>query len=268
MLDDFMVRATLAGIGVALAAAPLGCFVVWRRMAYFGESTAHFAMLGIALSLTFEFSVFAGAILLSLIMASLVTLTQGRSLYSDTLLGVMGHMSLAAALVIVSFISGIRIDLMAYLIGDILAVSHMDLLLIWFGAALIISLIIWRWSPLLLVTLNEDLASANGFNPKRESFVLTIALSIVVAVGIKVVGVLLIVSMLIIPAAAARSLSSTPEGMAIIASLIGILSAILGFNSAYILDTPTGPSIVCIASIFFLGSLLFGMLIKRNHEKN
>ena len=140
--------------------------------------------------------------------------------------------------------------------------------MIWIGAALILSLMIWRWSPLLLVTLNEDLASANGFNPKRESFVLTIALSIVVAVGIKVVGVLLIVSMLIIPAAAARSLSSTPEGMAIIASLIGILSAILGFNSAYILDTPTGPSIVCIASIFFLISLMFGMRINRNRGKN
>ena len=261
MLDDFMVRATLAGIGVTMAAAPLGCFIVWRRMAYFGEATAHSAMLGIALSLTFEFSVFAGATLLALIMASVVTLTQGRSLYFDTLLGVGGHMSLAAGLVIVSFISGVRIDLMAYLIGDILAVSKMDLLLIWFGGVIILSLIIWRWSPLLLVTLNEDLASSNGFNPKRESFVLTVALAIVVAVGIKVVGVLLIVAMLIIPAASARSLASTPEGMAIIASLIGIFSAILGLNSAYVFDTPTGPSIVCVASIVFIVSLIIGRFI-------
>ena len=261
MFDDFMVRATLAGIGVTLAAAPLGCFIVWRRMAYFGEATAHSAMLGIALSLAFEFSVFAGAILLALIMASVVTLTQGRSLYFDTLLGVVGHMSLAAGLIIVSFISGVRIDLMAYLIGDILAVSQMDLLLIWAGAVIILSLIIWRWTPLLLVTLNEDLASANGFNPKRESFVLTIALAVVVAVGIKVVGVLLIVAMLIIPAASARSLTSTPEGMAIIASLIGIFSAILGLNSAYVFDTPTGPSIVCVASIVFIVSLIIGRFI-------
>ena len=266
MLDDFMVRATLAGIGVAVAAAPLGCFVVWRRMAYFGESTAHFAMLGIALSLTFEFSVFAGAILLSLIMASLVTLTQGRSLYSDTLLGVMGHMSLAAALVIVSFISGIRIDLMAYLIGDILAVSHMDLLLIWIGAGVILLLIIWRWAPLLLVTLNEDLASANGLNPKRESMILTLALATVVAVGIKVVGVLLIIAMLIIPAASARSLVSTPEGMGVVAAVIGVSSAILGLNSAYIFDTPTGPSIVCVASIFFIVSLLVGYFLDQKNK--
>ena len=240
----------------ALAAAPLGCFVVWRRMAYFGEATAHAALLGVALSLTFEFSVLAGAVLVSLLMSISVTLMAGRSLFLDTLLGVAGHTSIAAGLVLVSFLSGVRIDLMAYLIGDILAVSHMDLLLIWIGVGTILSLIIWRWSPLLLVTLNEDLASANGFNSKRENFIITIALAIVVAVGIKVVGVLLIIAMLIIPAASARTISSTPEVMGIAASLIGVSSAILGLNAAYIFDTPTGPSIVCVASMFFLISIL------------
>ena len=259
MFDDFMVRATIAAIGVSLAAAPLGCFVVWRRMAYFGEATAHAALLGVALSLVFEVSIFGGALLVSLLMASLVTLTQGRSLFLDTLLGVAGHMSLAAGLVIVSFTSGIRIDLMAYLIGDILAVSHMDLLLIWVGVGFILLLIIWRWSPLLLVTLNKDLASASGLNPKKEGMILTLALAVVVAVGIKVVGVLLIIAMLIIPAASARSLTSTPEGMGILAALIGMSSAILGLKSAYIFDTPTGPSIVSAASVFFLVSFLIGL---------
>mgnify|MGYP001283001502 CR=1 FL=1 len=187
MLDDFMIRAALAGIGVSLAAAPIGCFVVWRRMAYFGEATAHAALLGVALSLAFEISVFTGAILVSLIMASLVTLTEGRSLFLDTLLGVAGHSSIAAGLVIVSFISGVRIDLMAYLIGDILAVSHIDLLFIWVGVGVILSLIIWRWSQLLLVTLNEDLASANGINPKRENFIITISLAIIVVASLNLV---------------------------------------------------------------------------------
>ena len=250
-----MVRATLAGIGVALAAAPLGCFVVWRRMAYFGEATAHAALLGISLSLLFEFSVFAGALLVSLIMASLVTLGQGRSLFLDTLLGVAGHMSMAAGLIIVSFISGVRIELMAYLIGDILAVSKTDIFLIWAGLGLVLILLIWRWSALLLCTLNEDLAAASGLNPKRESFVLTIALAVVVAVGIKVVGVLLIISMLIIPAASARSLGSTPEKMAFFACLIGVSSAVLGLNASYAFDTPTGPSIVSVASLIFLITL-------------
>ena len=263
MLDDFMVRASLAGIGVALAAAPLGCFVVWRRMAYFGEATAHAALLGISLSLLFEFSVFAGALLVSLSMASLVTLGQGRSLFLDTLLGVAGHMSMAAGLIIVSFISGVRIELMAYLIGDILAVSKTDILLIWLGLGLVLLLLIWRWSALLLCTLNEDLAAASGLNPKRESFVLTIALAVVVAVGIKVVGVLLIISMLIIPAASARSLGSTPEKMALFACLIGVSSAILGLNASYVFDTPTGPSIVSVASLIFISTLIFTFLKDR-----
>ena len=261
MLDDFMVRAALAGIGVALAAAPLGCFVVWRRMAYFGESTAHTALLGVSLSLMFEFSVFLGAIFVSLLMALLVTLAQGRSLFLDTLLGVAGHMSLATGLVIVSFISGVRIELMAYLIGDILSVSKTDLLLIWIGLVVVLVLLFWRWSALLLCTLNEDLAASSGLNPRRESYALTIGLAVVVAVGIKVVGVLLIISMLIIPAASARSLVSTPEKMAVFASLIGMLSAILGLNASYVFDTPTGPSIVCVASLIFIITLVLSFFV-------
>ncbi len=253
MLDDFMTRAVLAGIGVSLAAAPLGCFIVWRRMAYFGEATAHAAILGIALSLAFQMSIFAGAVAVSLIMASLVTFMGGRTYAIDTLLGVMAHVSLAVGLVVVSFLSGIRIDLMAYLFGDILAVSQLDLVIIWVGVFLVLTLIIWRWSPLLLSTLNEDLASASGLKPKVEKFVLTLSLAITVAVGIKVVGVLLIASMLIIPAAAARGLAPTPEAMALIAASTGAASAFLGLNAAYIFDTPTGPTIVCVASIFFIG---------------
>lgn len=251
MLDDFMTRATLAGIGVAIAAAPLGCFVVWRRMAYFGDATAHAAILGVALSLTFQTSIFAGTVAVALIMAMTVTMLAGRGYAMDTLLGVLAHSALAFGLVAVSFLSGIRIDLMAYLFGDILAVSRSDLLVIWGGAALVVALIAWRWSPLLTATLNEELAFSSGFNPRREQFVLTVSLAITVAVAIKVVGVLLIAAMLIIPAAAARNLARTPEAMAAIAAAIGVISAIAGLRGAYILDTPAGPSIVCVAAILF-----------------
>jgi zinc transport system permease protein len=254
MLDDFMVRAALAGIGVASAAAPLGCFVVWRRMAYFGDATAHAAILGVALSLAFSMSIFVGAVIVALLMALTVSFLSGRGYAMDTLLGVLAHSALAFGLVAVSFLSGIRIDLMAYLFGDILAVSRGDLAVIWGGALLVMLLICWRWSALLTSTLSEDLAYASGINPKREQLALTIALAVTVAVAIKVVGVLLIAAMLIIPAAAARPLSRTPEGMAVIAGLIGTLSAVVGLRAAYIFDTPAGPSIVCVAAITFLVS--------------
>ena len=252
MLDDFMTRATLAGVGVAFAAAPLGCFVVWRRMAYFGDATAHAAILGVALSLAFELSIFPGVLAVALAMALAVTLLAGRGYAMDTLLGVLAHSALAFGLVAVSFLSGVRIDLMAYLFGDILAVSRLDLLIIWGGAVLVIALIAWRWSALLTCTLNEELAYASGLNPNREQLILTLSLAITVAVAIKVVGVLLIAALLIIPAAAARGLARTPEAMAAIAAIIGAVSAVGGLQGAYVFDTPAGPSIVCVAAILFV----------------
>jgi zinc transport system permease protein len=170
----------------------------------------------------------------------------------DTLLGVLAHSALAVGLVSVSFISGVRIDLMAYLFGDILAVSKVDLLTIWIGAIVVIGLMAHRWSNLLLVTLSPDLAFANGISPKREQMILTLSLAIVVAVAIKIVGVLLIVAMLIIPAAAARPLSRTPETMAIIAAVIGGSASLLGLLASYHLDTPTGPTIVSVATCLFI----------------
>jgi len=265
MLDDFMVRATLAGIGVAFAAAPLGCFVVWRRMAYFGDATAHAAILGIALSLALSISVFSGALVVALLMALTVNLLSGRGYAMDTLLGVMAHSALAFGLVAVSFLSGIRIDLMAYLFGDILAVSRTDLAVIWGGAALVVALIGWRWSDLLTATLNEDLAYASGIDPRREQLVLTLALAITVAVAIKVVGVLLIAALLIIPAAAARPLSRTPEGMAVVAAGIGSISALVGLRAAYVFDTPAGPSIVCVAALIFAGLSVVSSLRRPAH---
>lgn len=259
MLDDFLMRATLAGVGVALAAAPLGCFVVWRRMAYFGDATAHAAILGVALSLAMSISVFAGALVVSLLMALTVSLLSGRGYAMDTLLGVLAHSALAFGLVAVSFLSGIRIDLMAYLFGDILAVSRSDLAVIWGGAILVVALMSWRWSALLMSTLNADLAHASGIDPAKEQLVLTLSLAIVVAVAIKVVGVLLIAALLIIPAAAARPLSSTPERMALAAAAIGCIATVAGLRAAWLLDTPAGPSIVCIAALVFAITSIVGV---------
>ncbi len=254
MLDDFLVRATLASIGVAAAAAPLGCFVIWRRMAYFGDATAHAAVLGVALSLTLSAPIFIGVLGVCLVMAMTVSSLSGKGFAMDTLLGVMAHSSLAFGLVAVSFLSGVRIDLMSYLFGDILAVGQTDLIVIWCGALMVLSLVVWRWSGLLLSTLNPDLALASGFNPKREQFILTIALAIVVAVAIKVVGVLLIAAMLIVPSATARPFSRTPEMMAVVAAFLGITASLTGLRASYVLDTPTGPTIVCVSATLFLAT--------------
>lgn len=268
MLDDFMMRAALAGTGVALAAAPLGCFVVWRRMAYFGDATAHAAMLGVALSLVLSVSLLASVLVVALIMALLVSLLSDRGYTMDTLLGVMAHAALAFGLVAVSLVQVARLDLMSYLIGDILAVGRQDLILIWGGAILVVLIIALRWSGLLISTLNPDLARANGVDPRREQLLLTLSLAVVVAVALKVVGVLLIAAFLIIPAAAARPFSRTPEGMAVLAAAVAIVSANGGLMIAWHFDTPAGPSMVSLAAVCFVLMTLAGLVHRRLGERH
>ena len=258
MLDDFLIRAALAGVGLSLATGPLGSFVVWRRMAYFGDATAHAAILGVALALAADLPVTFGTLVVALAMALTVSVLAARGWAMDTTLGVLAHSALAFGLVAVSFVPGARTDLSAYLFGDILAVSRADLGFIWGGAALVVGLLVWRWQALLTSTLNEDLAHASGLNPARERLVLTLALAVVVAVAIKVVGALLIAALLIIPAAAARGLARTPEAMAVMAVLIGAASSIGGLQLSLWQDTPAGPSIIAAAAVLFALTALFG----------
>lgn len=252
MLDDFFTRAVLAGLGLALVAGPLGCFVVWRRMAYFGDSTAHAAILGVALALAFDVSIYAGTLAVAVVMAVTVAALVSRGQAMDTMLGVLSHSALAIGLVAISFVPGARSDLSGYLFGDILAVGRSDLVLIWTGAALVLGVLILRWQRLVTSSLNEELAMAAGIDPRVERLVLSLALAVVVALAIRVVGSLLISAMLIVPAAAARGWARTPERMAAGAALIAAASVILGLWSGLRLDTPAGPSIVTAAAMFFV----------------
>lgn len=257
MLDDFFIRALLAGVGVALMAGPLGCFVVWRRMAYFGDTIAHSALLGVALSillnLNLTLSVFIVAIVVSLL---LMALQARKALSTDSLLGILSHSSLAIGLVIVAFMTWVRIDLNAFLFGDILAVSKQDIAIIFIGLLVVVAALVYLWRILLASTINPELAMAEGMNVRAADFVFMLLMALVIAIAIKIVGIMLITSLLIIPAATARRFSTTPESMAIVASLIGAVSVIAGLNGSLHFDTPSGPSIVVAAVIIFIVSLI------------
>jgi len=260
MLDDFLIRAGLAGLGLALATGPLGSFVIWRRMAYFGDATAHAAILGVALALALHLPIAAGTLIVALTMALTVSTLAAKGWAMDTTLGVLAHSALAFGLVAISYVPSVRADLSSYLFGDVLAVTKADLGLIWGGAALVVALLAWRWQALLTATLNEDLAHASGLNPDRERLALTLALAVVVAVALKVVGALLIAAMLIIPAAAARGIARTPESMAAIAIGIGAAASLIGLQLSLWQDTPAGPSIVSAAAIIFALAAIFGRI--------
>ena len=255
-MPDFLLFALLAGIAVALVAGPLGSFAVWRRMAYFGDTLAHSALLGITfgllLGINLNLAVAIGCLLLALI---LVAMQQNRFLATDTLLGILSHSTLALGLVCVSLFSNTRIDLLAYLFGDILAVNQLDLLSIWLISAGVIAALILLWRPLLAITVHEELAQVEGIPVNKIRTALMLLMALVIAIAMKVVGVLLITALLIIPAAASRRLTRTPEAMAIGASLIGSLAVGLGLAASYFWDSPAGPSIVLSATFLYLLTL-------------
>lgn len=257
MFDDFFVRAMVAGIGVALTAGPLGCFVVWRRMAYFGDTMAHSALLGVALSLLLQLNLIVSVFLVaSAVSVLLIFLQRRQALSSDALLGILSHSALAIGLVIVAFMSWVRIDLVSFLFGDILAVTRSDIALIWGGGLVVVVSMVFLWRSLLASTVNTELAEAEGLNPERAKFIFTLLMALVIAIAMKVVGIMLITSLLIIPAATARRFSATPEVMAVVASLIGAIAVIGGLFGSLTYDTPSGPSIVVAAVILFVISLL------------
>ena len=256
MLSDFIMRAALAGVGTAIAAGFLGSFVVWRRMAYFGDATAHAAVLGVAIALGFQVSILGSVGVVAVLMAVGLWALTGRGFAADTVLGVLSHGALALGLLAVALVPSARVDLDTYLFGDVLTVSKTDLAVIWGGAAVVVGVLAWRWSRMLTATVSPDLAYAAGIDPRREQLILTLLLAGVVAVSIKVVGALLITALLIIPAAAARNLSRTPEAMAVIAVLCGIIAALGGVGLSFTLNTQAGSSIVCTAAALFVLSLL------------
>jgi len=257
MLDDFLVRAWLAGAGVALVAGPLGCFVVWRRMAYFGDTMTHSALLGIALGLAMGADPAVGIVVVSLAVALiLLAFRRSRRLADDTLLGILSHAALSLGLVVIGLLSWLRLDLMGFLFGDVLAVSARDLVWIYGGGSLVLAGLAWIWRPLLALTIDEELARAEGIPVGRTQLMFMVLIATTIAIAMKIVGVLLITSLLIIPAAAARRLARTPERMAFAAAGAGVLACSAGLWGSLSFDTPSGPSVVVAAVALFALSLL------------
>ena len=257
-MDDFLLRALAGGVGLALATGPIGCFVVWRRMAYFGEALAHGVLLGVALGYAVDVAPTAAVLAVCVMIGACLTLLERQRLVAvDALLGVLAYSALAAGLVVNSFIERIRVDLMGYLFGDILSVNSVDIWLIFGTAAAVTITLALQWRNLLAITVNQELAAAEGINVVRARLLLVVLLAAVVSVGMKIVGVLLVVALVIIPAAAARPTVSTPEAMAVVATAIGLASVAAGMFISFEWDLPAGPSIVLVATAFFLASLLF-----------
>ena len=259
-MPDFLLFALLGGLGVATVAGPLGSFVVWRRMAYFGDTLAHSALLGISIGFLLDINLNVAVIFCCVGLALvLVTLQRQRMVATDTLLGIMAHSALSLGLVAVALLE-IRVDLMSYLFGDLLAVSEQDLYWVFGGGVGVLLLLKLLWQPLLAITINEELAHVEGVNVPITRLILMLLIAVVIAIAMKIVGLLLITSLLIIPAAAARKLARTPEQMAMGAAGVGCMSVIGGLTMSWHLDTPAGPSVVVASLAIFI--LLYSLPVK------
>ena len=257
MFDDFFIRALIAGIGIALVTGPLGCFIIWRRLSFFGDTLSHSALLGVTIAFFFELNIaFSVFLISSAIALILLKLQKTTKLPGDALLGLLAHSSLAVGLVVISFLSSIRFDIMGLLFGDILAVNEIDLLIIWLGGTLILLILKIIWKPLFASTVNNELAEAEGMNPERANAIFTILLAAIIAISIKIVGLLLITGMLIMPAAMSRNISNNPQQMVKLSVVGGLLSVLIGLFSSLQFNSPSGPSIITAALVLFSFTLI------------
>lgn len=269
MLDDFFNRALLAGIGLAIIVGPLGCLIIWRQMAFFGDTLAHAALLGIALAILADLSPMIGVPFVTLATCvALLAAKHSQRLSSDTILAILAHSTLALGLVLIAISDGRAVNLNGLLFGDILAVNTTDLMVIYGGGALILGVILWQWRRLLAAIVSPEIAEAEGLSPQRAEWLFMVLIALVVSIALKLVGVLLITALMIIPAAAARRCGGSPEAMAILASCFGVFGSVGGlFGSAYF-DTPSGPSIIlCSAMILAVIMILPAQLFARINRR-
>lgn len=256
---ELLLPALAAGLAVALVAGPMGAFVVWRRLAFFGDTLAHGALLGAAFGIAAGISLYPAVVIVCLALALLLVLMQQqRQLANDTLLGIVSHTTLALGIVAVSLLPGMRVDLFAFLFGDLLAVGWRDVAWLAAGASIILLLLVHYWRALLSITVDEDMARVDGVPVAATRVLLMLLLAVLIAGAIRTVGVLLITSLLVMPAAAARRLSRSPEQMALIAALFGVLAVFGGLALSWYVDTPVGPSIVLAAAAIFVLTLAAG----------
>lgn len=266
-MTDFILRALIAGLCIAIVAGPLGAFVVWRRMSYFGDTLAHSSLLGIAIGILLDVNLQLAVVASSVLFAAILILLQrNKTLSTDTLLGILAHSTLAFGMLILSLSSTVQINLVGYLFGDLLTIAAVDLWWIVGSAVVIATLLAVYWNSLLAVTVHEELARVEGVPVDRLHALMVLMVALLIAVSMKIIGVLLITSLLIIPPAAARRLAETPEQMALGASIVGGLAVCGGLLLSYYLDTPAGPSIVVAACGFFLLSYLAPALLGRKAQ--
>ena len=257
-MDDFIYRAIIASIGVSLIAGSLGCFVIWKRLSYFSDSISHSALLGVALGLATGLGINLGLVIVGGLFAVLIVVLQQKEFWSsDAVLGIFSHLSRSLGIVVLGIIGNQNTDYFAYLFGDILSITSKDLYWIFSVLIVVVTILVFNWKKLLLLTLNEELAKAEGINKLYYDLLFMFLIALAVSVSVQIVGVLLITSLLIIPPAISRVISNSPVTMILASMIVSIFSVLLGLYLSIDFDLATGPTIVItLGALFFIAQFL------------
>ncbi|CAL4323108.1 metal ABC transporter permease [Buchnera aphidicola] len=244
----------LAGILLSFSTAPLGAFIIWRRISSFGNTLSHSSILGLVISVFFKIDSFYAVLLFMIFLAIVLAwLEKSLSISSETILSIISYTSLSLGIICMSFISTARqIHFNNYLFGDLLTITKSDLFTIALGSFFVLMILVFRWNSILSATINEELAQIEGINIFFVRLTLMLMTSLVISIAIKCVGALLINSLLVIPPATAQVFSDSPEKMIIFSILISIFSVTGGIFFSFFYNTPTSPSIVLFACFLYL----------------
>ncbi len=256
-MEDFIIRALIAALGISIITGSLGCFVIWKRMSYFSESIAHSALLGVSLGLATGLGIHIGLVVIGVIFASLIVILQQRNILSnDAILGIFSHLALSLGIVILSLVDGSNTDYFSLLFGDILSINQQDIIWIYVILIVVVGLLSVFWQRLLLLTLNEELGVSQGLNSTMYQLLFMLMIALTVSVSVQIVGVLLITSLLIIPPAVARMFARTPKAMAFQSIGVSIVAVLMGLGASLFYDLATGPMVVIALGGLFVASQL------------
>ena len=264
LLDDFVIRALIAGLLMVSIAAPMGCLMVWQRLAFLSDTLGHAAVLGVGIGIGLQIHPMLGVLaVILLIVLSLSRVNSFNNALSETTLAIISHSGLAAGLILLGTMPSQNISLESILFGDLLATSENDLMMIAITVTVLVFLLLHHWRSFVAVSVSREIAQAEGIEVRKTQFLMYLMIALLVAVMMKVMGVLLIAAALVIPTSSARLVSRSPEQMVLFSAIFGIGSLAGGMTSSFHFDWQTGPAIVLSAAVLLVITLVVKQLARR-----
>jgi len=266
-LDDFLVRSVIAGLIMVAIAAPMGCLMVWQRLAFLSDTLGHAAVMGVGLGLLLEVTPVFGVLAVALLIVfALNRVNSFNSALSETTLAIISHTGLAGGIILVGLLPAQAVNLEAILFGDLLATTRADLTWLLITTVVLLLLLLHHWRSFVAVSVSREIAQAEGIEVRKVHLLMYIMIALLVAVMMKVMGVLLIAAMLVIPTSSARLFSRSPEQMVAVSALYGLGALAGGISSSFHFDWQTGPAIVVSATLLLLITLAITRIFKSHLE--